>query len=162
RWQAQTTGPVTFRVRGSAPSPDLDVGVGPTLALVTWLDANRVEEDPNTYAATWNATTGTVYRIEVESDGMGPFVLSWGPATSPPPTASVTDSQRRSYASAQRPATSPTSPSASKEGHPAARCRSRGRRRRVHRQMTCTQMRRRSPAPPVRSRRPTPARRVSS
>src|SRR5207237_92404 len=48
RWQAQTTGPVTFRVRGSAPSPDLDVGVGPTLALVTWLDANRVEEDPNT------------------------------------------------------------------------------------------------------------------
>ena len=84
-WRAPTTGAVTFRVRGSAPSPHLAVGVGPSVALLAWQKTSGAAEDPNTYAVTWTAVAGTVYRLEATSDGMGPFVLSWGPGTAPPP-----------------------------------------------------------------------------
>ena len=78
-WTAPATGPVTMNLRDAAFDTVLSVWTGASASGLTSVVSNDQYGGTNQSKVTFNATSGTVYRIQVDgfSGAFGPFSLQW-------------------------------------------------------------------------------------
>ena len=81
RWQAPTSGPITFTTAGSQFNTLLAVYTGSSILILAGVASNDDRPGDLTSVVSFNAVAGTVYRIAVDGfgGGMGDLVLAWAP-----------------------------------------------------------------------------------